>query len=100
MNRDCEEGLRLRKRFEDELGEWGWFDACEKAVETMPVGLPRVHEFQKQVKNAESALFKARYAYADHMSHCLVCSRRLVAPDAIEIIHDKLKVASEETKHV
>jgi len=94
LNRDCEEGFRLRTRFEQELKAWGWFDACEKAVETMPVGLPKVHEFQKEVKNAQSALFKARYAYADHMANCLVCSRRLVAPDAKPTIHDRLKEAS------
>ena len=49
MNSGCEEGLRLRRRFETELKEWGWFDAYEKAVEIMPVGLPKVHEFQRQV---------------------------------------------------
>jgi hypothetical protein len=97
MNSGCEEGLRLRRRFETELKEWGWFDAYEKAVEIMPVGLPKVHEFERQVKNAESALVKARYAYADHMAHCLVCSRRLVVSDAISIIHEKLKESNEAT---
>jgi hypothetical protein len=33
MNRDCKEGLRLRRRFDDELRKWGWFAACEKAIE-------------------------------------------------------------------
>jgi hypothetical protein len=70
MNSGCEEGLRLRRRFESELKEWGWFDAYERAVEIMPVGLPKVHEFERQVKNAESALVKARYAYTEHMAHC------------------------------
>ena len=95
MNRDCAEGLRLRKRFENELRRWGWFDAFEKAVEVMPLGLPKIHEFQMQVKNAESALFKSRYAYADHMAHCIKCSRRLIVPDAISEIQEKLR-ASEE----
>ena len=94
MNSDCREGLILRWHFESELREWGWFDAFEKAVEIMPVGPPKVHEFQNQVRNSESALVKARYAYTDHMAHCIVCSRRLVVPDAIETIHEKLKSAS------
>jgi hypothetical protein len=100
MNSGCQEGLRLRRRFETELREWGWFDAYEKAVEIMPVGLPKVHEFQRQVRNAESALFKARYAYTDHMAHCLACSSRLVVPDAIAIIQEKLREASEESKGI
>ena len=98
MNSGCQEGLRLLRRFETELRQWGWFDAYEKAVEIMPVGLPKVHEFQRQVKNAESALFKARFAYTEHMVHCVVCSRRLVVPDAISIIHEKLSEVSEESK--
>ena len=61
MNSDCAEGLQLRRHFEKELKEWGWFDAFEKAVENIPVGLSKVSEFQAQVKSAESALFKARY---------------------------------------
>ena len=98
MNRDCEEGLRLRKRFENELRRWGWFDAFEKAIETMPVGLPRIHQFQMQVRSAESTLYKARYAYADHMAHCVTCSRRLIVPDAISEIREKLR-ASEESSY-
>lgn len=78
------------------LREWGWFDAYERAVEILPVGLQRVAEFQRQVKAAESALAKARYAYAEHMGHCLVCSRGLVAPDAISIVREKLNKVSEE----
>jgi len=91
MNRGCADGLRLRKRFEHELKEWGWFDAFEKAIEIMPVGLPKINAFQMQVRNAQSALFKSRHAYAEHMAYCLVCSRRLVEPDAISIIHERLK---------
>jgi len=95
MNSGCEEGLGLRRRFETELREWGWFDVYEKAVEIIPVGLPKIHEFERQVRNAESALIKARHAYAEHMAHCLTCSRRLVVPDAIAIIHKKLRAAEE-----
>ncbi len=28
--------------------EWGWFDAYERALELIPVGMPHVHEFQKE----------------------------------------------------
>ena len=100
MNSGCQEGLRLRRRFETELREWGWFDAYEKAVEILPVGVPKIHEFQKRVRNAESALYKARFAYTDHMANCLICSRRLVVPDAIEIIQEKLRELSEESKGI
>ena len=62
------------------------------------LGLPRIHEFQKQVRNAESALFKTRYVYAQHMAYCVVCSRKLVLPDAVSIIHEKLKRASEDLR--
>ena len=48
MNRDCEKGLMLRRRLEDELRPWGWFDAFEMALEVMPVGPPKVHEFRGQ----------------------------------------------------
>lgn len=98
MNSDCSEGLKLRRRFEKALKEWGWFDAYERAIEIMPLGLPKVHEFQKQVLNAESALFKARHAYAEHMAYCVVCSRRLVGPDAIETIHEKLQKMSDDAQ--
>lgn len=91
MNRDCEEGFRLRRRFEKELREWGWFDAFEKAIEIMPVGLPKLYEFQVRVKAAASALFISRRDYADHMAHCIACSRRLVVPDAIALIQEKLE---------
>ena len=63
MNRDCTEGLRLRLHFEYTLKEWGWFDAYEKALELIPVGLPQVHEFQKEAHHAHSELIKARHAY-------------------------------------
>jgi hypothetical protein len=95
MNQDCEEGFRLRERFEHDLREWGWFDSCEKALAMMPVALPRLSQFQNRLKIAESALFKSRYAYADHMAHCMICSRHLVGPDSIAMIEEKLKVASQ-----
>jgi hypothetical protein len=91
MNRDCAEGFRLRKRFEGELKKWGWFDAFEKAVEIMPVGLSKVHEFQMQVNSSYSALQNARHAYSEHMATCLKCSRRLVTPDAIPTIYERLE---------
>lgn len=97
MNTGCQEGLELRRRFETALREWGWFDAYERAVEILPVGLQRVAEFQRQVKNAESEVARTRYEYAHHMGHCLVCSRGLVAPDAVSVIREKLKKVSEES---
>lgn len=96
MNRDCKEGLRLRRHFEHELRHWGWFDAFERAVEIMPLGPAKVDEFQAQVKNALSELSKARYAYSDHMAHCMVCSRRLVDPEAISRINERLEFASSK----
>jgi hypothetical protein len=93
MNTGCHDGVRLRKSFERDLLGWGWFEAYEKAVEIIPVGFPKVLEFQKQVRKAESSLFKSRHAYSEHMAHCLMCSRRLVVPDALSIIHEKLKQA-------
>ena len=95
MNRDCEEGLRLRKRLEQGLLQWGWFDAFARAAEIMPVGLPQSLEFQRQARAAETLLYKARFAYVDHMANCVVCSRRLVEPNAISIIQEKLRSASE-----
>ncbi len=91
MNRDCAEGFRLRRRFEEELKRWGWFDAFEKAVELMPVGPAKVGEFQIQASRAQSELLKARFSYSDHMAHCIKCSRRLVAADAISTIHERLE---------
>ena len=94
MNRDCEEGLRLRRHFENELRKWGWFAAYEKAIEIMPLGHEKIREFQLQAWAAESASFKARSAYAEHMAHCIVCSRSLIEPDAILTIQEKLDKAS------
>ena len=91
MNTDCEEGLRLRKQFEFRLKEWGWFDAYERALEIMPVGLPKVHEFQQEAREAHSELVKSRHAYVQHMAHCLVCSGKLIVPDAVPTIRAKLK---------
>jgi len=96
MYRDCQEGLRLRRRFDDELRKWGWFAACEKTIEIMPLGPESIREFQLQVWDGESMLFKARFAYAEHMAHCLVCSRRLITSDAVATIYEKLKKAPEE----
>lgn len=91
MHVDCEEGVRLCLLFEKHLREWGWFDAYSKALELMPVGFPKVGEFNKQVKLAESELFAARHAYVNHLSQCLICSRGLVAPDAIAKITEILR---------
>ena len=93
MNRDCKEGLRLRLHFEHTLKEWGWFDAYERALELIPVGLPQVHEFQKEAHHAHSELLKDRHAYVEHMAHCLVCSRRLIASDAVVTIREKLNTS-------
>ena len=93
MNRDCKDGLRLRLHFEHTLKEWGWFDAYERALELMPVGPPQVHEFQTEARHAHSELGKARHAYIEHMACCLVCSRRLIASDAVGTIREKLKTS-------
>jgi len=93
MNRDCEEGLRLRLDFEHTLKEWGWFDAYERALELMPVGPPQVHEFQKEAHHALSELTKARHPYVKHMAQCLVCSKRLITSDAVVVIREKLKTS-------
>ena len=93
MNHDCKEGLRLRLRFEYTLKEWGWFDAYEKALELIPVAFPRVHEFQEEAHNAHLELIKARHSYIEHMASCLVCSRRLIASDAVVTIREKLNTS-------
>jgi hypothetical protein len=90
MNRDCKEGLRLRLHFEHSLKEWGWFDAYEQALELMPVGFPKVHEFQKEAQQAHAELTSSRHAYVEHMAGCLVCSRGLVTSDAVVTIREKL----------
>jgi hypothetical protein len=91
MNRDCAEGLRLRRRFEQELKKWGWFDAFTKAVELMHVGPAQVHEFQVHASKAQSKLLNARFAYSDHIARCVKCSRRLITPDAIPAIQERLE---------
>ncbi len=73
MFTECEEGDRLCLLFESHLREWGWFDAFSKAIELIPVGLPKLSEFQKQEKLAESALYAARHACVEHITHCLIC---------------------------
>lgn len=84
-------------RFEAASKEWGWFDAYEKAVDILPVGLQRVAEFQEQVKNFESELARARYAYAELMRHRVRCSRGLIMLDAISAVREKLKKVSEKS---
>ena len=91
MNTDCEEGLSLRKQFEFRLKEWGWFDAYERALEIMPVGSRKVHEFQHEARDAHSELVKSRHAYVLHMANCLVCSGKLIVSDAVSTIREKLK---------
>jgi hypothetical protein len=90
MNRDCEKGFRLRLHFEHSLKEWGWFDAYERALELMPVGPAKVHEFQIEAKHAQAELQKIRHAYVEHMAECVVCSRRLITTDALIMIREKL----------
>lgn len=97
MNTGCQEGLRLRRRFEEGLRQWGLFDACKRAVEILPVGLQKAAAFQAQVNVVESILFKARHAYVEHMARCLVCSNSLVLPDAISIVRKKLAKLSRES---
>lgn len=94
MNSDCPEGLRLRLHFEHTLKEWGWFDAYERALELLPVGYSQVHEFQLEARHAQVELTKARNFYVEHMSHCMRCSRRLVIPDALGAIREKLQKAN------
>jgi len=84
MNRDCKEGLRLRRHFEDELRKWGWFAACEKAIEIMPLG----HEISGN----------SSYKFGIQNRCCLVYSRRLITWDAVATIYEKLKTASEESQ--
>ena len=91
MNRDCKTGLQLRLHFEHTLKEWGWFDAYERALELLPVGPAQVHEFQTEANHAHAELLKSRHAYVKHMAECLVCSRRLVIPDALIMIREKLQ---------
>jgi len=91
MNRDCEKGLQLRLRFEHALKEWGWFDAYERALELMPVGPPQVHVFQIEARHAQAELYKARHAYVEHTSECLSCSKRLITPDALDTIRERLR---------
>ena len=100
MNRDCKEGDRLCLLFEEHLREWGWFDAYSRAIALTPVGLPIIREFHKQVERAQSALFAARFAYVEHMASCLICSRGLVAPDAIARIRAKLSEKLGENESV
>lgn len=90
MNRDCKAGLKLRLHFEHALKEWGWFDAYERALELMPVGPAKVHEFQSEARHAHSELLKTRQAYVVHMSECVACSRGLVTTDALVLIREKL----------
>ena len=90
MNRDCQEGLRLRLHFEHTLKEWGWFDAYERALELLPVGVSQVHEFQTEARHAHTELIKARNFYVEHMARCVDCSRRLVTADALSIIRGRL----------
>jgi len=90
MNRDCEKGLQLRLRFEHALKEWGWFDAYERALQLMPVGPPQVQTFHIEAKHAQSELNKARHAYVEHLSECLACSKRLITPDALDTIRERL----------
>jgi hypothetical protein len=96
MNTDCEEGLSIRRHFEFRLKQWGWFDAYERALEIMPVGLRKVHEFQQEAREAHSELVKFRHAYVQHMAHCLVCSGKLIVPDAVQTIRAKLKKSSSQ----
>jgi hypothetical protein len=93
MNRDCEEGLRLRLHFEHTLKEWGWFDAYERALELMPVGPLQVHEFKREAHHVLSELNRTRHAYINHMSQCLACSRRLITSDAVVTIREKLRTS-------
>jgi hypothetical protein len=90
MNRDCEEGQQLRLHFEYALKEWGWFDAYERALELMPVGFSRVHEFKLEADRAHTELVKSRHAYVAHMARCLVCSARLVTSDALDTVRARL----------
>jgi len=60
------------------------------ATELMPVGFPKVHEFQKEAQQAHAELTSSRHAYVEHMAGCLVCSRGLVTSDAVVTIREKL----------
>jgi len=93
MNSDCPEGLRLRLQFEHALKEWGWFDAYERTLELLPAGYPQVHEFQVEARHAQVELTAARNFYVEHMARCLRCSRRLVAPDALLAVRERLRKA-------
>ena len=93
MNSDCKDGLRLRLHFEFTLKEWGWFDAYERALQLIPVGISQVDDFQAEARHAHSQLIKARHAYVEHMASCLVCSRRLITSDALGTIREKLNTS-------
>ena len=96
MNRDCKEGLGLRLHFEHTLIEWGWFDAYEQALELMPVGARRVHEFQVEAHHAHAQLINARHSYVEHMARCVVCSRGLITFDALDTIRERLNTSRHQ----
>jgi hypothetical protein len=90
VNRDCEEGLRLRLHFEHTLKEWGGSTHTNGLSNSCRSDL---HEFQIEANHAHSELIKARHAYLDHMARCLVCSERLVTLDAAVAIREKLNTS-------
>lgn len=82
MRKHCEEGRKLCRRFERVLKIWGFANADTQAMRLLPVGPTKANEFTEEIGAAEKELGMARHAYVEHVAHCLVCSRRLIAPRA------------------
>lgn len=82
MKKHCEEGKMLCEKFEDGLKVWGFAELNREAAERIigGSGNPNLNELSEHAKAARFAFLQERHAYLVHVSECLVCSRKLLAP--------------------
>jgi len=64
--------------------------ACFGTVARRHSPSPRV---PVEARHAQVELTAARNFYVEHMARCLRCSRRLVAPDALLAVRERLRKA-------
>jgi hypothetical protein len=88
VKKHCEDGFDLCKQFENSLKEWGFADVNSHAVQIMPLDPEQLKARARKAKEAESTLCKARYAYINHLAHCLICSGKLVSSDSSHLSPD------------
>ena len=74
----CTVGRPLFRDFDKSIKRRACLEADLQAAQIIPIGMNRLREISRSVRQAEDKLIKARRLYVEHMTECIKCSRHIV----------------------